>query len=71
MVGHDDAGSSVPAPSLPAARAFVLQFNTDTLVSANRFAGRVEHIESGRCRRFATLEELMAFVSSYLDEPEP
>jgi hypothetical protein len=70
MVGHDDGGAAVPAPSLPAARAFVLQFSSDTLASANRFAGRVEHIESGRCRRFATLDELMAFVTSYLDEPE-
>ena len=69
MVGHDDGGSAVPLPSLPAARAFVLQFSSDTLPSANRFAGRIEHMESGRCRRFATVDELMAFVSSCLDEP--
>jgi len=50
-------------------RAFVVQFSADTLASANCFAGRVEHIESGRCRRFATLDELVAFVTSCLEEP--
>jgi len=67
MSGHDEGGSG--AVSLPVSRAFVVQFSADTLASANCFAGRVEHIESGRCRRFATLDELVAFVTSCLEEP--
>jgi len=50
-------------------RAFVVQFSAETLPSVNRFTGRVEHIESARSRRFATLDELVAFVTSCLEEP--
>ena len=66
--GHDK-GESGAAP-LPVSRAFVVQFSADALPSANRFAGRVEHIESGRSRRFAALDELVAFVTSCLEEPD-
>ena len=65
---HGQGGSD--APSLPVSRAFVVQFSADTLPSMNRFMGRVEHIESGRSRRFATLYELVAFVTSCLEEPD-
>jgi hypothetical protein len=56
------------AVSLPPSRAFVVQFSADTLASANRFRGRVEHIESARSRRFATLDELVTFMTSCLEE---
>jgi len=64
---HGQGGSD--APSLPVSRAFVVQFSAETLPSVNRFTGRVEHIESARSRRFATLDELVAFVTSCLEEP--
>jgi hypothetical protein len=51
-------------------RAFVVQFSADTLPSANRFRGRVEHIESARSRRFAALDELLAFMTSCLEQPD-
>ena len=68
MGEHDERDSAGIGTSLPAARAFVVQFSADTRASVKRFAGRVEHIESGHCRRFATLEELVAFVTPYLGE---
>ena len=66
-MGERNKGGSAPA-SLPASRAFVVQFSADTVASANRLAGRAEHIESGRCRRFTTVDELKAFVAACLDE---
>jgi hypothetical protein len=68
-MGDEDEPAS-GAPSLPVSRAFVVQFSADTLASANRFAGRIEHIESGRGRRFTTLAELMAFVTACLEKPD-
>jgi len=54
------------SPSLPAARSFVLQFTADTAPASHRFRGRIEHIESARARRFASLEDLAAFVADVL-----
>jgi len=68
MGRYEEGGSG--AVSLPPSRAFVVQFSIDTLASAHRFAGRVEHIESGRGRRFATVDELLAFVTSCLEDPD-
>jgi hypothetical protein len=69
-VVQDDHGSS----SLPVSRSFVVQFSFDTTVASRRFRGRVEHIDSGRSRRFDSLEELTAFLVEMLacgrdDEP--
>jgi hypothetical protein len=44
---------------LPAQRAFVVQFSTQTNVELGRFAGRVEHVVSGHARRFQTMEDLV------------
>ena len=52
--------------SLPVSRSFVVQFTRDTAPAARCFRGRVEHIESGRSRRFASLDELVAFVGEVL-----
>jgi len=54
------------SPSLPASRSFVLQFTADTAPASRRFRGRIEHIESARSRRFASLEDLAAFVADVL-----
>ena len=54
------------APFLPANRAFVIQFSTETDVPHGRLTGRVEHVVSGQSRHFQSLEELLAFVSHTL-----
>jgi hypothetical protein len=66
MADPDDGKSGV---SLPGSRSFVVQFSGATRPSANRFTGRAEHIESGRCGRFATLAELVVFLVAVLEKP--
>ncbi len=56
-----------PLPELPAWKAFVVQFTRD----AGRmgvFAGRVEHLSSGRRARFNSPEELVTILGNLLDE---
>src|SRR5690349_14835939 len=48
--------------------AFVIQFRPETDVSAGQFAGRIEHIASYREGRFHSLDELLAFIDSVLEE---
>jgi len=55
-------------------RSFVVQLSADTSRDSRRFRGRVEHIASGRSRRFESLDELEAFLAEVLsstwdDEP--
>ena len=47
-------------------RAFVVQFRAETEVKRGRYAGRVEHVVSGRATHFASLEELLAFIGQVL-----
>jgi len=49
-------------PDLLPERAFVVEFRLDA-----GFAGRVEHIVSGRATRFESEGELLAFVRAVLD----
>jgi hypothetical protein len=55
-------------PSLPVYKAFVVQFTHDTRSQAGIFAGRVEHMNSGRRSRFASKHELLAGLEKMLDE---
>jgi len=48
--------------------AFVIQFRSDSDIDAGRFEGRVEHVASHRSMRFHTLEELLRFIASVLNE---
>ena len=48
--------------------AFVIQFRPASDVQAGRFEGRVEHVASHRSVRFHTLEELLSFIASVLNE---
>jgi hypothetical protein len=48
-------------------RSFVVQFTRDTLPAGRRFRGRVEHLGSGRSRRFASIDDLVEFVAETLD----
>lgn len=51
---------------LPAARAFVIQLRAQTDPAADLFVGRVEHIASGEGLRFASADELLAFMTKAL-----
>jgi len=60
------AGSRHAGVSLPPSRAFVVQFGEATAPSEGTFVGRIEHIDSGRSTRFASLQELTGFVAEVL-----
>ncbi|MEZ6059239.1 MAG: hypothetical protein R3C19_02645 [Planctomycetaceae bacterium] len=49
-------------------KAFVIQFGPETDPVADRFAGRVEHIASGRNKAFGNLDELHEFLAFLLAE---
>jgi len=44
----------------------VVQFGEATAPSEGTFVGRIEHIDSGRSTRFASLQELTGFVAEVL-----
>ncbi len=54
------------ASPLPPERAFVVQFHAGGTASTAPLGGRVEHIVSGRAERFASIDELLAFVRATL-----
>ena len=47
-------------------RAFVVHFRTSTDIAQGQIAGRVEHVVSGQATHFASLEELLAFITRVL-----
>ena len=55
------------APSLPANRAFVVQFSRDD-GDGSLFGGRIEHIESGRVELFYSREEMDKKFQALLDQ---
>ena len=63
-------GSVKPPAEAPSAlsphRAFVVQFRAETDVKQGHYTGRVEHVVSGQAARFASLEELLAFIAQVL-----
>lgn len=63
-----DEGSASNAPELPTGKAFVLQLSRDTGPRLQRFAGRVEHLASGRRARFANFEDFQQAVIRLLRE---
>ena len=70
MGGDDEragVGGGQGGSSLPVSRSFVLQFTAATVPASRQFRGRVEHIESGRSRRFASLTDLAAFIREVLE----
>jgi hypothetical protein len=70
-LGGGSGGERRNDASLPVSRAFVMQLTPDTVQVAGRFQGRVEHIESGQSHRFASLDDLMAFIAGVLEPNEP
>ena len=57
-------------PALPSWKAFVIQLSHDTTPDSGIFAGRVEHLGSGRRQRFASGKELLAMVMRLLSDIE-
>lgn len=45
-----------------------MQFRAETDAAQGRYAGRVEHVASGQVARFASQEELWAFLTRMLRE---
>ena len=45
-----------------------MQFRNETDVGQRLFSGRIEHVVSGKSRRFLSLEELLGFVGEVLAE---
>jgi len=62
------ASANAEAPTLPVYKAFVVQFTRETRTHTGTFAGRVEHISSGRRARFTSPQELLAVLTKMLDE---
>jgi hypothetical protein len=54
------------APALPSWKAFVIQLSHDTTPDSGIFAGRIEHLSSGRRQRFASGKELLEMVMRLL-----
>ena len=55
-----------PVDELPTEKAFVLQLTRASGPRLATFAGRVEHLLTGRRARFATLEEFVAALGRFL-----
>ena len=48
-------------------RAFVVQFHPDVNVGERRIAGRAEHVRSGECTHFDSLEDLLQFMQDRIE----
>lgn len=55
---------------LPPWKAFVVQLSEATNARSGVFAGRVEHLNSGRRARFESSQELLDLLTRLLDELE-
>ena len=63
-----DVTSPPDAPELPTEKAFVVQLTRETGPSLEPFAGRVEHVATGRRLRFADFAAFRAAVTRLLTE---
>ena len=59
-----------PAVSYPASRGFILQFEPAGENDRQIFAGRIEHIVSGKVQHFFSPEEFNSVVRAMLVELE-
>jgi hypothetical protein len=55
-------------PKLPVWRAFVVQFSRETQAKAGPFAGRVEHMSSGRRAPFGSAAQLVTVLRRMIDQ---
>jgi len=63
-----DSAEHKAVPSLPAWKAFVLQFSSETGARTGVFSGRVEHLNSGRRARFVSKQDLLVVLERLLGE---
>ena len=68
--GDRASGAPVEGTELPTDKAFVLQLSRDTGPTLESFAGRVEHLGSGRRLRFESLAAFQAAVAQLLIEAQ-
>jgi hypothetical protein len=66
--GASTSKASDSGPTLPAWKAFVVQFSREAGAGSGIFSGRVEHLSSGRRAHFASPEDLLAILKELLDE---
>ena len=52
-------------------RAFVLRLSPEAEPDAGKFEGRVEEVDSGKTRRFVTVEEFLEFLQQCLNNQQP
>jgi hypothetical protein len=64
---RDQKGAS-SQPTLPAWKAFVVQFSREADSPSGTFSGRIEHLSSGRRAHFASSDELVAIMARLLGE---
>jgi hypothetical protein len=62
------SSDSEDLPALPVWKAFVVQFSRETGAQTGTFAGRVEHMSSGRRSRFGSTKELVETLRKMLDQ---
>jgi hypothetical protein len=73
--GSDDVSETVrrtsagDGPSLPYAKAFVVQFTAGTDAGLEHASGRVEHLQSGRRERFDSADDLLLWIAAMLPRP--
>ena len=60
--------ASEGGPALPAWKAFVVQFTRESGTQVGTFAGRIEHLNSGRRAHFGSGTELLATLVKLLKE---
>jgi len=63
-----DSAPPKPIPELPAWKAFVVQFSREAGTETGIFAGRVEHLSTGRRARFSSEHELLLVLRQQLEE---
>jgi hypothetical protein len=51
-------------------RGFVIQLHSEADLFPGQFAGRVEHVDSGRADGFSSVEELVSFIEQTVKEIE-
>ncbi len=67
--GTDGGSDAAEQPLYPSSRAFVVQLTRD--LASESLAGRVEHVSSGRSRRFGSHDDLVEFMREVLGDRGP
>jgi hypothetical protein len=56
--------------SLPSNRVFLIRLSSGAGPSGGNQRGRIEHIRSGRTKRFSSLDKVEEFISEVLSEED-